>query len=325
VGTLQSARRIIGNLFGGEGNQQNQQLAQVATVPTTPAPAPSSGQIINVQVPAPQPLSTGTMTPEQLRDRRTHQIENADISKSLHVRFFIWLVKCWLFIGPPWYVALTTSEVGWALSRRSFRWDDQTSINFYAGALFIELGMMFSTFFLAYLRHIQAENEGKNRMINRAVSGLVVIWLTLAAVSAFGQFYYLFNASGVSHDSFQVAFVITRVAAFTVVDFATAFYLSRIQSTLDEIMEANRKKGRYYVDMAEVDAELMHKENEAVIRVEQAQMDLDDKRQKNQLANRIITIMSDAALREVEKKFNPNQLPLPNNRGDDQNNQQDIL
>ncbi len=319
MGTLQSARRIIGTLLGGtQAPTQGQQLAQTGVaVPPTTTPATTQGQTINLNVPSPQPLSVGTMTADELRARRMHQIENASIGKSAHVRFFLALVKCWLFIGPPWYVLLTTSEVGWALSRRSFTWTDQTSINFYSGALFIELGMMFSTFFLAYLRHLQAESEGKNRLVNQAVRGLVVIWVILALVSAFGQFYYLFNASntvtGASPDFFHVAFVVTRVFAFSVVDFATAFYLSRIQTSLDELMEANRKKGHYYVEMSAVDTELMRKETDAALQVEQAQADLKDKRQKNNLSNRILTIAVDAALREVENKFNPQQLPPPNN------------
>ncbi len=311
MGTLQSARRMIGNFIGGT------QQTGVASPPPTPSAAPTQGQPITINVPSPQPISVGTMTPEQLRARRMHQIENASIGKSLHVRFFLALVKCWLFIGPPWYVLLTTSEVGWALSRHSFNWADQTSVNFYSGALFIELGMMFSTFFLAYLRHLQAESEGQNQTVNTAVTGLVVIWVILALVSAFGQFYYLFNASstvtGASPDPFHVAFVVTRVFAFSVVDFATAFYLSRIQTSLDELMAANRKKGNYYVEMSTVDAELMRKETDAAIQVEQAQADLNDKRQKNNLSNRILAIAVDAALREVENKFNPQQLPPSSN------------
>ena len=325
MGTLQSARRIIGNLFSGtQQPAQAQPLAQtgVTAPPPTPPSAPAPGQPITINVPAPQPLSVGTMTPEQLRTRRMHQIENASIGKSPHVRFFLYLVKCWLFIGPPWYVLLTTSEVGWALSRHSFNWTDQTSINFYSGALFIELGMMFTTFFLAYLRHLQAESEGQNQTVNTAVTGLVVIWVILALVSAAGQFYYLFNASsavtGASPDPFHVAFVVTRVFAFSVVDFATAFYLSRIQTSLDELMAANRKKGNYYVEMSTVDSELMRKESDAAVQVEQAQADLNDRRKKNQLSNRILTIAVDAALREIQKKFNPDELPPPDDEDDQQ-------
>lgn len=321
MGTLQSARRMIGNFIGGNPSPGHvQQLAQTdVTVPPTTTPAQqSSGQPINIHVPPPQPLSVGTMTSEQLRARRMHQIENASIGNSLHVRFFLKLVTFWLFVGPPWYVLLTTSEVGWALSRRSFNWTDQTSINFYSGALFIELGMMFSTFFLAYLRHLQAESEGKNRTVNQAVTGLVVVWVLLALVSAFGQFYYLFNASNAGHDPFHIAFVVTRVFAFSVVDFATAFYLSRIQTSLDELMAANRKKGHYYVEMSTVDSELMRKESDAAVQVEQAQADLNDRRKKNQLSNRILTIAVDAALREIQKKFNPDELPPPDDEDDEQ-------
>jgi hypothetical protein len=308
LGVLNTTRSIIGRVFGGTNQQtQGQQLAQTVTVvPTTP-PAASPAQTIHV--PAPAPLSVGNMTPEQLKARRTHQIENANIGKSRHVRFFIFLVTCWLFVGPIWYVVLTTSEVGWALSQRSFNWQDQTSVNFYAGALFIELGMMFCTFFLAYLRQAQVEHENSNPLINKAVMGLTVIWLILAAISAFGQFYYLFNASGVSHDTPHVLFITSRVIAFTVVDFASAFYLSRIQSTLDELMEANRKKGRYHVEMAGVDADLMQKEMEANNRIEQAKIDLEDKKQKNEIGNRVITLTVGSALRELEEKFGPPKQP----------------
>jgi hypothetical protein len=278
---------------------QAQTLHQTAVIPTT-------HQTIQLQYPTtkPAPVSSETvMTPEQLKARRIAQIENADIGQSKHVRFFIFLVSCWLFIGPPWYVVLTTSEVGWALSRRSFIWGDQTSMNFYAGALFIELGMMFSTFFLAYLRQVQSDQENRNRIINRAVVGLTIIWFLLASISAFGQFYYLFKASTIAPDPYHIAFVASRVLAFTVVDFATAFYLSRIQSTLDEIMETNRKKGKYHVDMAQVDGDLLKKQSEADMAVEQARIDMEDKRRKNEVANRVITTMTEAGLRVIESKF----------------------
>ena len=284
-------------------------LQQTAMIPATQ-------QTINLHYPQAQPPSVSydvAMTPEQLKARRVAQIENADIGRSKHVRFFILLVTCWLFVGPPWYVVLTTSEVGWALSRRAFNWQDQTSVNFYAGALFIELGMMFSTFFLAYLRQVQADQENRNRLINRAVTGLTIVWLCLAGISAFGQFYYLFNASGTTQlDYFHIAFVVSRVVAFTVVDFATAFYLSRIQSTLDEIMESGRKKGKYHTEMAEVDGELIQKTAEADMKVEQARTDMDDKRRKNEIANRVIVTMTEAGLKVIEAKFSgKEQLPPP--------------
>ena len=309
-------------------------LAQPSSSPQVPQPntlqqtgmIPATQQTINLQYPQAQPPSVSydvAMTPEQLKARRVAQIENADIGRSKHVRFFILLVTCWLFVGPPWYVVLTTSEVGWALSRRSFNWQDQTSVNFYAGALFIELGMMFSTFFLAYLRQVQADQENRNRLINRAVTGLTIVWLSLAGISAFGQFYYLFNASGAGQlDYFHIAFVISRVVAFTVVDFATAFYLSRIQSTLDEIMESGRKKGKYHTEMAEVDGELIQKTAEADMKVEQSRTDMDDKRRKNEIANRVIVTMTEAGLKVIESKFASKEQQLPPPSDDTKQNDQ---
>ncbi|HCI80568.1 MAG TPA: hypothetical protein DHW02_12860 [Ktedonobacter sp.] len=325
-----AARRKIGNAIAGN----HEESGQPATIPSSPSasekgqeaqqgsklseaqtleqtgviPAPGQTMPWNSSRTPPPVSYDVAMTPEQLKARRIAQIENADIGQSKHVRFFIFLVSCWLFIGPPWYVVLTTSEVGWALSRRSFTWGDQTSVNFYAGALFIELGMMFSTFFLAYLRQMQADQEGRNRLVNRAVRGLTGVWFALAAISAYGQFYYLFNASTVAPDRFHVVFVASRVIAFTVVDFATAFYLSRIQSTLDELMETGRKKAKYHRDMAQVDVEVLQKQAEADMTVEQARNDMEDKRRKNEIANRVITTMAEAGLRVIEAKF---QSPTP--------------
>jgi len=326
-----AARRKIGNTIAGTSETSApgasaQPESEAASSETSKTPEtqtlqqtaviPATHQTIQLQYPTakPAPVSYDTvMTPEQLKARRIAQIENADIGQSKHVRFFIFLVSCWLFIGPPWYVVLTTSEVGWALSRRSFVWGDQTSMNFYAGALFIELGMMFSTFFLAYLRQVQSDQENRNRIINRAVVGLTIIWFLLASISAFGQFYYLFKASTIAPDPYHVAFVASRVLAFTVVDFATAFYLSRIQSTLDELMETSRKKGKYHVDMAQVDGDLLKKQAEADMAVEQAKNDMEDKRRKNEIANRVITTMAEAGLRVIESKFqsSSSELPLP--------------
>ena len=60
-----------------------------------------------------RPLTTSTMTQEQLRERRIARVEAAKVARPVHEAIMLFALKVWLVLGPPAFVALTVFEVSY--------------------------------------------------------------------------------------------------------------------------------------------------------------------------------------------------------------------
>src|SRR5947209_9244634 len=118
-----------------------------AATPSAPADVtPDTGPIPAMAVaPASSRAITSTMTQEELKLRRINLVESSKLGRPFHETLMLILLRFWLVLGPIAFVALTTSEVAYILTQLVPAGDTSDYI-IWAGALFIDLAMMFTTF-----------------------------------------------------------------------------------------------------------------------------------------------------------------------------------
>ena len=239
---------------------------------------------IVVGPPAPR-LTTATMTQDQLRTRRTNLIESSTFGRPAHESFMLFLLRIWLIIGPIAFVALTTSEVAYILTRLVPPGDTGTYV-ITGGALFIDLAMMFVTFGVAIKRRDLAEKREMGTATKRDEGEVLfgtIMWLVFAIINIISQSAFLLHIISASHDSnvnILYIFVASRVVGFILGDASTAFFLARVDnSQLKLIARSEREKANIYSEIAkaEGDRQLIEAKAEADIRILQIEVDQKEK------------------------------------------------
>ena len=232
---------------------------------------------------------TSMMTQEELKQRRIHLVESAKLGRPVHEVFMLVLLRVWLVLGPVAFVALTTSEVAYILTQLVPPGDTSDYI-IWAGALFIDLAMMFTTFGIAIKRRDLAEKKEVNGTVSQGEEVEVwfgtFLWVVFATINIIGQSAFLLHIIGLSHDphtnyAILYVFVASRVTGFILGDATTAFFLAKVDNShLKLIARGEREKAKLYRDIAQAEGErqLVEAKAEAEIsliqiRVEQEQDD----------------------------------------------------
>jgi hypothetical protein len=218
-------------------------------------------------------LSTSAMSPAQLKIRRMERIENARVGRPFHERVMLFCLKCWMLIGPIAFVCLTAAEVAYILTRLVAPGDKNGQTIIWAGAMFIELAMMFTTFGLGIKRHEVAERRATYGTVSPADQRLVwigtVMWAAFAAINIIGQSAFLLHLIGSTQDMTLYLFVASRVIGFILGDAGTAFFLGHVESNDVSLMaRAEREKGKLYTDLAEAEGARKVMEAEAESKVQ---------------------------------------------------------
>lgn len=255
------------------------------------------------------------MSQEQLKARRLERIENARVGRPFHERVMLFCLKCWMLIGPIAFVCLTAAEVAYILTHLVSPGDKNGQVIIWAGAMFIELAMMFTTFGLGIKRHEVAERREAYGVVSPADQRLVwigtIMWGAFAIINIIGQSAFLLHVIAATHDpnmTLLYLFVASRVIGFILGDAGTAFFLGHVESNDVSLMaRAEREKGKLYADLAEaegarrlIEAEADSKIKMMEIKVQQERTDADFLAQlKTQTFTRILELS------------NPTQTALP--------------
>ncbi|GER86685.1 hypothetical protein KDW_08470 [Dictyobacter vulcani] len=152
----------------------------------------------------------------------------------------LFLLKFWLFIGPIAFVALTTSEVAYVLTRLVPAGDTADYV-IAGGALFIDLAMMFVTFGVAIKRRDLEEKRESGGIVSKREEGEIWLdctgmWLVFAAINIISQAAFLLhvisqNPGANTNMTILYVFVASRVAGFILGDASTAFFLAKIDGS----------------------------------------------------------------------------------------------
>jgi len=210
-----------------------------------------------------RPLNTLTMTQEQLTARRMRLIEGAKFGRPFHENLMLIALKFWLVLGPIAFVALTTSEVAYIFSSLLPPGDSGDKI-ILAGALFVDLAMMFTTFGVAIKRRDMAEKKEANGSVPGSEVAEVwtgtILWLVFAAINIIGQSAFLLHIVQSSAHPGNLGliylFIAARVIGFILGDATTAFFLAKVEtSKLKLIAKAEREKAKLNTDLAEAEGE----------------------------------------------------------------------
>src|SRR6266851_4361439 len=233
---------------------------------------------------------TSSMTAEQLKARRIERVENARVGRPFHEQVMLFFLKCWLLVGPVAFVVLTAAEVAYILTHLVAPGDRNGQIIIWAGAMFIELAMMFTTFGLGIKRHEVAERREAYGHVEPAQERMVLVgtlmWLAFAAINVIGQSAFLFHVIAASSDSnltLLYVFVASRVVGFILGDAGTAFFLGHVDSNDVRLLaRAEHERGKLYMDLADAESKRRLLEAEAdskiklmEIKVQQEQADAD--------------------------------------------------
>jgi len=265
-----------------------QQTVSSVSIDPSESGDPITGEVKTIHVAPPAPrLTTSSMTQEELRIRRTNLVESSKLGRPFHENVMLFFLRIWLFLGPIAFVALTTSEVAYILTRLVASGDNGTVI-IWGGALFIDLAMMFTTFGVAIKRRDLAEKREVSGAVPKREEAEVwfgtIMWLIFAAINIISQAAFLLHLISGSHDpnlNILYLFVASRVVGFILGDAVTAFFLAKVDNShLKLIARGEREKATLYRDIAQAEGErqLVEAKSEAEIsliriRVQQEQDD----------------------------------------------------
>ncbi|HEU5373834.1 MAG TPA: hypothetical protein VFV38_00190 [Ktedonobacteraceae bacterium] len=231
------------------------------------------------------PLTTSDMTQEQLRARRLRRVESAKVARPFHEAIMLLALKCWLVIGPPAFVVLTTSEVAYIFAALLPPGDSGDKIILF-GALFVDLAMMFTTFGVAIKRRDLAEKREVQGAVTKREEAEVWfgtgLWLVFAAINIIGQSAFLLRIVQANPNPGNLTliylFIAARVTGFILGDACTAFFLAKVESSaLKLIARSEREKGMLYADMADAEGKRQIMEAEAEARILLIQLEVQQK------------------------------------------------
>jgi len=263
-------------LFSNASEEKRDDLGRSAE-PHEDSPAAADGR----------PLTTSDMTQAQLRARRIHRVESAKVARPLHEGIMLFALKVWLVLGPPAFVALTTSEVAYIFAQLLPPGDAGDKI-ILLGALFVDLAMMFTTFGVAIKRRDLAEKREVNGSVSKREEAEVWfgtgLWLLFAAINIIGQSAFLLrivqNNAHPGNLTLIYLFIAARVTGFILGDACTAFFLAKVDSSpLKLIARSEREKGVIYADIADAEGKRQIAEAEAEARILLIQLDAEQKKE----------------------------------------------
>jgi len=218
------------------------------------------------------PLNTSNMTDEQLKARRTRMVEGAKFGRPLHENIMLIALKVWLLLGPPAFVALTTSEVAYIFASLLPPGDSGDKI-ILLGALFVDLAMMFTTFGVALKRRdLASKTEANGGVVDKKNLAEVRfgtgLWLVFALINVVGQCAFLLHiVQSNPHPgdlNLIYLFIAARVIGFILGDATTAFFLAKVDnSELKLIARSEREKGIIYAELAKAEGERKYTEAKA--------------------------------------------------------------
>lgn len=235
-------------------------------------------------------LTTSNMTQEQLRLRRVNLIEGAKVARPFHENMMLFALKIWLLIGPPAFVALTTSEIAYIFAALLPPGDSGNRI-ILIGALFVDLAMMFTTFGVAIKRRDLAEKREVNGAVSKREEAEVwfgtFLWLIFAAINIIGQSAFLLRIVQANTNpgnlSLIYLFIAARVTGFILGDACTAFFLAKIDSSpLKLIARSEREKGTLYADIADAEGKRKIAEASAEAAILLIQLEAEQKKEDAQ-------------------------------------------
>lgn len=267
--------------------------------------------------PANQRQLTSTMSPEELRRRRMNRVENAKLGRPVHENIMLFFLKCWLLVGPIAFVLLTAAEVAYILSNLVAPGDRNGQTIIWAGALFIELAMMFTTFGVAIKRRDLAEKKdiyGSVPIAEQLEAWFGTgLWLVFAAINIIGQSSFLMNVIASSHGKVPLTllyiFVASRVTGFILGDASTAFFLAKVgDNDLKLVARAEREKGKLYTDLALAEGDRQLAEAKADASVLMVQIEVQQK-QEDAL---FLADLKRSAFKDALGRTRPSELPAPN-------------
>jgi hypothetical protein len=254
------------------------------------------------------------MSQEQLRIRRMNLIEGTKFGRPFHESFMLVFLRIWLVIAPILFVALTSSEVAYILTHLVPANDKNGTFIIWAGAIFIDVAMMFVTFGVAIKRRDVSEKRETWGAVSKRDEIEVWfgtgVWLVFAAINIISQSAFLMHIimlSGAKDMTLLYVFVASRVVGFILGDASTAFFLAKVDgSNLKLIARSEREKGAIYSDIAKAEGErkLIEEKAEADITIVQIEV-----AQKREEAEFIATLKRQMFNDILERR---NSLPSPN-------------
>src|SRR6266550_6935814 len=208
-------------------------------------------------------LTTSAMSQEQLKVRRINLIESAKFGRPAHESIMLFLLRIWLIAAPILFVALTSGEVAYILTHLVSAKDTNGTTIIWAGAIYIDVAMMFVTFGLAIKRRDLAEKREVWGAVPKREEVEVwvgtAIWLVFAAINIISQAAFLLHIillSGAKDLTILYIFVASRVVGFILGDASTAFFLAKVDnSRLKLIARSEREKAALYKDVADAEGE----------------------------------------------------------------------
>lgn len=248
------------------------------------------------------PLTTTTMTREELKARRMARVEGAaNLVEHFHVKVMLKFLDFLCLVTPFWIILFTTSEVGQLFTNKAFDWTDQTSWNAYAPALLGEAVFAGLTFIWqyaeAYRRTLDSHSQEYVEM-GKWVTGLSITWYVFAAISALGQFVYLRHIwHPTDADVFTYALIIGRVTLYIGSDWACAKYLGWRVMTLKKIAQEEKIKGEVYAEMERQEADRKQREAEADRHMRNIEIQIQTEERNAKIAGDVQEIMSKSAVK----------------------------
>ena len=274
---------------------------------STHSPAASSSSTgaiaaIPVQQNPELPLTTTSMTREQLKARRMARVEQAThLIESLHVKVMLKFLDGLCLLGPFWILVFTTSEVGQLFTGKPFDLTDQTSVNVYAAALFGECILAGLTFMWqyvdAYKRTLELRSE-ERQQLEGWVRGLGCTWAVFALISAVGQFVYLRQVWHPSAgDTWGYALIVGRVTLYTAGEWACAKYLGWRMTTLKKLAQEERVRGELYHEIAQQEAARIEMEAEAEATMRKIEQRVREQERTEKITGEVQEIMGQSAVK----------------------------
>jgi hypothetical protein len=197
-------------------------------------------------------------------------------------------LRIWLVIAPMLFVALTSSEVAYILTHLVPANDKNGSTIIWAGAIFIDVAMMFVTFGVAIKRRDVAEKRETWGAVSKRDEIEVwfgtAIWLVFAVINIISQSAFLvhiISLSGAKDMTLLYVFVTSRVVGFILGDASTAFFLAKVDSSnLKLIARSEREKATLYRDIAGAEGERKLIEERAEADILLVQIEVAQKREE---------------------------------------------
>ncbi len=233
---------------------------------------PESGPLVITVESEPEPFADEAT--RLWRQRRNALMKNMRVGQRLHTRIMNFLIGIWILLAPPLFVLLTVGEVAYVLYQvrpKDSSWVLVSPLTLIvAGALFIDISMMFTTFRLATRREDEANyvtgGQDVPFTLQRDLRGLTILWLLFAAINVVCQVAFLVNFID-QQNYLLIGVVLLRVIGFIASDYAVAFHLTRTEPGYREVLRTEREMMTASTELSKLDGERLRQEAEDNARI----------------------------------------------------------